>query len=889
MSSPRCCPICLAIVPDNQAPGPCPACKAVTRATGSDWWTGAEPATLMRTIPSVAFPLTAKKETAGDRPKEQLPEGAFPWAPVALGLGVLGFALTWLPQFGLCGLLLGVPGLVVGLLGAWRSRRAGRAALPLTAAVVGLQAALVGTWFTFAPGASLVKSSGTSTHPAPPDPPRPGAPRQRTVQELLDDTASTHPPATRAAALEQLGDLSEGLGRAVPILTEILVDPEQDVAMRTNAARALGRIGPPARAAYPVLQGVILEKNNPESLRVAAEKARDQLGQPGPGDLPRLLEDLRHPRAEFRRAAAQVLTWIVDPGSRQTALEPLEKALADDNEGVRVFAAQSVYLITRQADKVLPVLRSLLRQSPDPDVRHWAAYTLAQLGADARPAVPDLVTALEDQVLNVRLWAALAHWGLEEKPAPVLPVFQAVLRSKNPQERSTAARALAKLGPHAAPAVPALLVLLDDPDTTLRALAAQALAAIGPKADQAVPRLCAMARGGSYELRAHALYALAGIGPGAVQAVPTLVELLTERDPRLRGRAAEALARIGKPAHDAVPELEKALAVNGDPLLRVLLAKALWSIDERGRLVLPVLIEVVADDSLADATRIDAARVLGHMGMVARAAVPVLVVLADKVNDPSGPVAAALEQIGPPGAADVAHLAEALKTSTSLPYRRACVQTLSMLGGAAQDAIPELRATLKDPDPGLRLTVVETLGLIARTREGHAAVAVALPDLRDLLSDKAKEEELTCAALEALANLGIEAKPVLGDVQQLLKAPRPRVRAAAALLLGALGVEGRPALADLTACLKDDSALVRFHAAQAVWIIDKALRQVIPVFQTLLADKDASIRAASATVLGEIGPAAKETLPTLKGLLVDPEEEVRKAVAAAVQKIERGQ
>ncbi len=892
MSSERCCPICQAIVPDSQSPGPCPACASVARTAGGDWWTGVESATLTRTSSSVALPLTAKKEASGALPTKEMLEGDFPWAALALGLGVLGFALSWLPRLGVSGLLLGLPGLVVGLFGAWRCRAQGSAtALPLTAAVVGLQAALVGIWFTFAPSPSSAAPAAApaapgSAQPAPQDPPRPGTAR-RSVQELLDDTRSTQPPATRAVALEQLGDLAEGLVRAVPVLTEILLDREQDVAMRTNAARALGRIGPPARAAYPVLLGVILEGSTPETLRLAAEKARDQLGQPGPGDLPRLLEDLRNPRADFRRAAAQALTWAVNPSTRQ-AVAPLEKALEDDNEGVRVFAAQALYLVTRQGVKVLPVLRSLLRQSPDPEVRHGAAFALAQLGTDARPALPDLLAALEDSSLRVRLWAALAHWGLEEKPAPVLPVFLAVLSGENPQDRSAAVRALAKLGPHAAPAVPTLLGMLDHHDTMLRALAAQALAAVGPKAEQAVPRLCAMARAGTFELRAHALYALAGIGPGAVQAVPTLVELLNDRDPRLRGRAADALARIGKPAQEAVPSLERALAATGDPLLRVLLAQALWSIDQRGRLVLPILIEVAADDSLSDEIRLQAARVLGGMGVAARAAVPVLVLLAGKVNDPSGPVAAALEQIGTPGPADVANLIEALKTSNNLPYRRACVQTLSLVGGSARDAIPELRVALKEPDPVLRLNVVGTLGVLARTREGHAAVVAAVPELRGLLSAREKDEELTVADLEALAGLGAEAKPVLAEVQLLLKAPRPRVRAAAALMLGALGPEGRPALADLTTCFKDDSALVRFHAAQAVWTIDKALRQVIPAFQALLADKDPTIRAAAATVLGEIGPAAKETVPTIKGLLVDPEEEVRKAAAAAIPKIEKG-
>jgi HEAT repeat protein len=84
----------------------------------------------------------------------------------------------------------------------------------------------------------------------------------------------------------------------------------------------------------------------------------------------------------------------------------------------------------------------------DPDLRAWAAYTLARIGPDARQATPALTEMLKD---------------------------------KNPDLRAWAAYALGKIGPDAGKAVPDLLSTCADPEPAVRGEALLAVSKIDPK------------------------------------------------------------------------------------------------------------------------------------------------------------------------------------------------------------------------------------------------------------------------------------------------------------------------------------------------------------------------------------------------------------------------
>ncbi|HKI37754.1 MAG TPA: HEAT repeat domain-containing protein [Gemmataceae bacterium] len=175
-------------------------------------------------------------------------------------------------------------------------------------------------------------------------------------------------------------------------------------------------------------------------------------------------------------------------------------------------------------------------KSNDSDVRRAAAKGLAEMGPDAKPAAPALITALKnDKDLFVRRFAAQALGEVEADPKTAVPALSAVLKEEDKKELVEAA--VTSLGKMGQPAVPPLIDALKnkaaapnkdkkkgpapaDPTAFVRTKAAEALGNIGPKAKAAVPALTDALRDAN--VRTEAAIALGNIGPDAKDAVPAL-------------------------------------------------------------------------------------------------------------------------------------------------------------------------------------------------------------------------------------------------------------------------------------------------------------------------------------------------------------------------------
>lgn len=137
--------------------------------------------------------------------------------------------------------------------------------------------------------------------------------------------------------------------------------------------------------------------------------------------------------------------------------------------------------------------------------REAGARGLGLVGADAKAAVPMLVSALRDKAGRVRWEAAtaLGHIG-----AAAVPGLTASLRDRDPDVRHAAVFALGEIGPDAGSAASALGECLGDTNE---------------------------------EIRASALYSLSMIGTAAV---PVLVDAREHGPTNVQASAAEALGRI---------------------------------------------------------------------------------------------------------------------------------------------------------------------------------------------------------------------------------------------------------------------------------------------------------------------------------------------------------
>jgi HEAT repeat protein len=305
--------------------------------------------------------------------------------------------------------------------------------------------------------------------------------------------------------------------------------------------------------------------------------------------------------------------------------------------------------------------RSVIEQldADDPAVRHRAAEVLAALAPPDPAALPALVTALADEVLEVSLAAGSA---LDAYGDAAVPHLIAALRAEDPHLLGSVLIALHPFGEAATPALSDLIRLLRSPADLVRENAAAGIGAIGPGAAEAVPALIAALGDEHYRTRSRAAEALGQLGSAATAAIPALIRVLSDESTEARNRAIIALGHLG--AAEAVPHLVERLG-DDEYLVRSTAAEGLGLIGPSAVAAVPVLIEHLREDF--DPIRFDCARALGRIG----SAVP------DRV---------------------VPALATALLEDGDHWVRQEAALALGRMGPAAVGALPALRQALDDPD-----------------------------------------------------------------------------------------------------------------------------------------------------------------------------------------------
>ncbi len=126
----------------------------------------------------------------------------------------------------------------------------------------------------------------------------------------------------------------------------------------------------------------------------------------------------------------------------------------------------------------------------DPDTRRDAARGLAEMGAEAKPAVPALTAALKDSDLFVRRFSAQALGEIGADAQGAVPGLSAILKDgkEKKEVQEAAALALGKIGPAG---IPALMAAVKDHDKepSVRRNAVLGLSKMGTDAKSAIPTL----------------------------------------------------------------------------------------------------------------------------------------------------------------------------------------------------------------------------------------------------------------------------------------------------------------------------------------------------------------------------------------------------------------
>jgi len=421
-------------------------------------------------------------------------------------------------------------------------------------------------------------------------------------------------PDIRASACSGLLALAKDAASATEPLTLAAQDPEE--AVRKAASRALQVIasasgpGAEARSAEHQLNDALYDLGHVD--QATRQQAARELGRMGAAAVPALIEQLRSADRVRRRGAARALGYAGE--SAAPARPDLLVALNDTEQDVRA-AAFSALAETCAQPEDLPLLMDGLN---DPDRRFAAIEGLANLGADAAPAVPRLIEIMRtDPEWTVRTAAMSTLGGLGQAGAEAEPYVREALDDSQWEIRERALQALLQWHPDDLTPV---VTLLDDPDRFSISAALRCCRKLGPKAAPLAPALREVLFDASLDWRAYAAEALWAATGETETALETLTRALRDEKPWRVPVALHVLEGMGAAAQPAAPEVRPFLD-RPDPSTRLAAARALWAMTGDPDRVVPSLVAELQGRP-RDATA--AAKLLGKIGPPAEAAVPAL-------------------------------------------------------------------------------------------------------------------------------------------------------------------------------------------------------------------------------------------------------------------------
>lgn len=451
---------------------------------------------------------------------------------------------------------------------------------------------------------------------------------------------------------------------AVPALREALKSDEPLV--RFQAARALAEIGKEAKEAAPTLEKLL---KDPVPL-VGIEAARGILKAGGNTEAAaKLLEKHLTPDARLQGPALDAIQHlgpaadalfpavkklVLDSDDfpvQRTGLYALENMRPESKEVAAVWAKlvqKNPFFLTfppseairanrseKEIEEIVPFVVKQLK-ARDVNTRRRATEVLKLLGPAAKPAMPALIAALDDDSFAAHgAMEALGAMGADAQPAVAVLVrkFEAIRPDARESdfEKREILTALEHIGPGAREAVPQLQKWLPD-----NPRAARVLAAIGPDAKAAVPTLEKLFAEGTNEAKCSAVLALVKITRKTDPYVGKLAEIVQRsKDPNSRANALEVLASIGADARPALPVFLAVLKERnprqgpfGEPDLRYAAAQALVHFGADGKPAVPDLIDMVEHSYYV--AQIAAAEALGAIGPDAKSAIPALEKMAEE-------------------------------------------------------------------------------------------------------------------------------------------------------------------------------------------------------------------------------------------------------------------
>jgi HEAT repeat protein len=190
------------------------------------------------------------------------------------------------------------------------------------------------------------------------------------------------------ALIAVIGAMGPAAKEAIPVLEKALADRT----LADDAIEALCSIGPLAKSSLPAIRRALPEARERGPLVASLHKL-------GPDAIPLLVELLDDDDPECKGASALALGKLGPPA--KAAIPRLLKAIKHASPAVRGDAAMALWRIDRNPAAV-SVLAELATAKERP-LADAAVRALAEIGPDARAALPALQKALEQETVSMEL------------------------------------------------------------------------------------------------------------------------------------------------------------------------------------------------------------------------------------------------------------------------------------------------------------------------------------------------------------------------------------------------------------------------------------------------------------------------------------------------------
>jgi len=332
------------------------------------------------------------------------------------------------------------------------------------------------------------------------------------------------------------------------------------------------------------------------------------------------------------------------------------------------------------------------------------------------------------------------------------------------------------------------------------------------------------------ETRVAAVEALGAIGADAAEVTSQVLDFLLDEsaDDSLRIAAWEALPNFGE---SAVPHLIEVL--DGSSQQQVLICDILAKIGPQAVQAVPRLLEVATEGDIK--SRVAAIEALGEIRTDAAEVLSIAMdILRDKSADVSliGAAAVAVPKFGENA---VPHLI-AMLDGSFLNQVDACY-LLAEIGPQAVQAVPRLLEVASGGDSRGRSVAIRALTEIGQN-PGERYVSVLVQAISDSTSADLREQ-----ACIAAGTLGLEAKPVVPSLIEVIKSDQQRVRWAAMEAVGKIGPDAAAAIPVIIAGLGNSFGYhptSRRISCEVLPNLGPQAVQAIPVIEELLQERQGS-------------------------------------------------